>query len=195
MAEESYQEVADKISENPVEEVVKDEVPNPKGDFEKCETIEEENETTDFESETKPVEKVAMKKKQPSCRAKLRDKVTCPKCGKELSRHSYEYTHSKFCKGKPCKPAPVEEEEEEEEEECKEITKKMEQMTITELIEETKPKPKAKDKPIAKPAKVEDKPAEYIPNDDDIKRYLSNVRKEKAMRKQQGYDKLMSSAF
>ena len=195
MAEESYQEVADKISENPIEEVVKDDVPNPKGDFEKCETIEEENETTDFESETKPVEKVAMKKKQPSCRAKLRDKVTCPKCGKELSRHSYEYTHSKFCKGKPCKPAPVEEEEEEEEEECKEITKKMEQMTITELIEETKPKPKAKDKPIAKPAKVEDKPAEYIPNDDDIKRYLSNVRKEKAMRKQQGYDKLMSSAF
>jgi len=195
MAEESYQEVVDKISENPVEEVVKDEVPNPKGDFEKCETIEEENETTDFESETKPMEKVAMKKKQPSCRAKLRDKVTCPKCGKELSRHSYEYTHSKFCKGKPDKPAPVEEEEEEEEEECKEITKKMEQMTITELIEETKPKPKAKPKPIPKPAKVEDKPAEYIPNDEDIKIYLSNVRKEKAMRKQQGYDKLMSSAF
>ena len=189
MAEESYQEVVDKISENPVGEVVKDE------ELEKLEIIEEEkgeNETTDFESETKPVEKVAMKKKQPSCRAKLRDKVTCPKCGKELSRHSYEYTHSKFCKGKLCKPAP---EEEEEEEECKEITKKMEQMTITELIEETKPKPKAKDKPIAKPAKVEDKPAEYIPNDDDIKRYLSNVRKEKAMRKQQGYDKLMSSAF
>ena len=197
MAEESYQEVADKISENPVEEVVKDEVPNPKGDFEKCETIEEENETTDFESETKPVEKVAMKKKQPSCRAKLRDKVTCPKCGKELSRHSYEYTHSKFCKGKPDNiptTAPIKEEEEEEEE-CKEISKKTEQMTITEIIEETKPKPKAKPKPIAKPAKVEDKPAEYIPNDDDIKRYLSNVRKEKAMRKQQGYDKLMSSAF
>ena len=199
MAEESYQEVADKISENPIEEVVKDDVPNPKGDFEKCETIEEENETTDFESETKPVEKVAMKKKQPSCRAKLRDKVTCPKCGKELSRHSYEYTHSKFCKGKQPighKPAPVEEEEEEEEEECKEITKK--QMTIKpqgQLIEETKPKPKAKPKPKPEPVKVIDKPAEYIPNDDDIKRYLSNVRKEKAMRKQQGYDKLMSSAF
>ena len=193
MAEESYQEVVDKISENPVEEVVKDEVPNPKGDFEKCETIEEENETTDFELETKPVEKVAMKKKQPSCRAKLRDKVTCPKCGKELSRHSYEYTHSKFCKGKP---APVEEEEEEEED-VKEISKKMEQMTITELVEETKPKPKAKAKPVPKPVKVEEqpKPAEYIPNDDDIKRYLSNVRKEKAMRKQQGYEKLMSSAF
>ena len=201
MADETYQEVVDKISENPVEEVVKDEVPNPKGDFEKCETIEEENETTDFESETKPVEKVAMKKKQPSCRAKLRDKVTCPKCGKELSRHSYEYTHSKFCKGKPVNTpttAPVEEEEEEEEEECKEITKKMEQMTITELIEETKPKPKAKPKPKPEPVKVIDKPAfveQYIPNDEDIKRYLSNVRKEKAMRKQQGYDKLMSSAF
>jgi len=184
MTEETYQEVVDKISEDEI----------PPG-LDKCETIEEE--TTDFELETKPVEKIAMKKKQPSCRAKLRDKVTCPKCSKELSRHSYEYTHSKFCKGKLDKPAPVEEEEEEEE--VKEITKKMEQMTITELIEETTPKPKAKacpkSKPIANPAKAEEKPTEYIPNDDDIKRYLSNVRKEKAMRKQQGYDKLISTAF
>jgi len=185
MTEETYQEVVDKISEDEI----------PPG-LDRCETIEEE--TTDFELETKPLEKIAMKKKQPSCRAKLRDKVTCPKCSKELSRHSYEYTHSKFCKGKLDKPAPVEEEEEEEEE-VKEITKKLEQMTITELIEETKPKPKAKacpkGKPIANPAKAEEKPTEYIPNDDDIKRYLSNVRKEKAMRKQQGYDKLISTAF
>jgi len=201
MTEETYQEVVDKISEDEI----------PPG-LDKCETIEEE--TTDFELETKPVEKIAMKKKQPSCRAKLRDKVTCPKCSKELSRHSYEYTHSKFCKGKLDKPAPVEEEEEEEE--VKEITKKLEQMTITELIEETKPKPKAKAcpkgksvgaeppplkatkspfQPIANPVKAEEKPTEYIPNDDDIKRYLSNVRKEKAMRKQQGYDKLISTAF
>ena len=193
MTEETYQEVVDKISEN--------EIPTqretPPG-LDKCETIEEE--TTDFELETKPMEKIAMKKKQPSCRAKLRDKVTCPKCSKELSRHSYEYTHSKFCKGKLDKPAPVEEEEEEEE--VKEITKKLEQMTITELIEETKPKPKAKacpkGKPIANTAKAEEKPTfveQYIPNDDDIKKYLSNVRKEKAMRKQQGYDKLISTAF
>jgi len=180
MTEETYQEVVDKISE--------DEIPP---ELDKCETIEEE--TTDFELETKPVEKIAMKKKQPSCRAKLRDKVTCPKCSKELSRHSYEYTHSKFCKGKPDKPAPVEEEEEEEE--VKEITKKMEQMTITELIEETKPKPKPRPKAIAIQQKVEDKPTEYIPNDEDVKRYLSNIRKEKAMRKQHGYEKLISTAF
>ena len=186
MTEETYQEVVDKISEN--------EIPtqreNPPG-LDKCETIEEE--TTDFELETKPVEKIAMKKKQPSCRAKLRDKVTCPKCSKELSRHSYEYTHSKFCKGKLDKPAPVEEEEEEEE--VKEITKKLEQMTITELIEETKPKPKPRPKAIAIQQKVEDKPTEYIPNDEDVKRYLSNIRKEKAMRKQHGYEKLISTAF
>jgi len=182
MTEETYQEVVDKISE--------DEIPP---ELDKCETIEEE--TTDFELETKPVEKIAMKKKQPSCRAKLRDKVTCPKCSKELSRHSYEYTHSKFCKGKLDKPAPVEEEEEEEE--VKEITKKLEQMTITELIEETKPKPKPKPRPkaIAIQQKVEDKPTEYIPNDEDVKRYLSNIRKEKAMRKQHGYEKLISTAF
>ena len=192
MVEETYQEVVDKIKG---EEGEKDDV---KEEAEKCETIveeeKEENETADLGLETKPVEKVAMKKKQPSCRAKLRDKVTCPKCGKELSRHSYEYTHSKFCKGKPSQPAPMDQEEDEEEE-VKEITKKMEQMTITELIEETKPKPKPKAKPIAKPQKVEDKPAEYVPTDDDIKRYLSNIRKEKAMRKQQGYEKLIGSAF
>ena len=86
MAEESYQEVVDNIIEN---EVVKDEIPTQREEppgLEKCETIEEEkeeNETTDFKLETKPLEKVAMKKKQPSCRAKLRDEVTCPKCGKE----------------------------------------------------------------------------------------------------------------
>ena len=87
-------------------------------------------------------------------------------------------------------------EEEEEEEEVKEITKKMEQMTITELIEETKPKPKPKPKPQPKRQrkKYEDTPTEYIPNDDDVKIYLGNIRKKKAMRKQQGYDKLISIA-
>ena len=71
----------------------------------------------------------------------------------------------------------------------------MEQMTITELIEETKPKPKPRPKAIAIQQKVEDKPTEYIPNDEDVKRYLSNIRKEKAMRKQHGYEKLISTAF
>ena len=196
MTEETYQEVIDKIKE---EDGEKDEKEYVKEDVEKCKTIveeKEEHETTDFELETKPVEKVAMKKKQPSCRAKLRDKVTCPKCGKELSRHSYEYTHSKFCKGINRKPlVPSDDEGSGEEEDVKEITNKMEQMTITELVEETKPKPKPKAKPIAKPHKVEDKPTEYVPTDDDIKRYLSNIRKEKAMRKQQGYDQLISNAF
>ena len=200
MAEETYQDVVDKIKEDERE---KDEIPEQPPGLEKCETIveeeKEENETTDFELEVKPIEKVALKKKQPACRAKLRDKVKCPKCNKELSRHSYEYTHSKFCKGSKCKPAPVEEEEEEEEEEVKEITKKMEEMTITELIEETKPKAKPKPKPQPKPQpkKYEEppKPTEYVPTDDDIKRYLSNIRKEKAMRKQLGYEKLISNAF
>ena len=214
MAEETYQDVADKVKEN---EVGKVEVPEPPPSLERSETVieeNEENETTD-ELETKPVEKVAIKKKQPACRAKLRDKVTCPKCGKELSRHSYEYTHSKFCKGKPCKaskPAPVGEEEEDED--VKEITKKMEQMTISELIEETKPKPKPEPEPVIidieevpkakpkfklkpkpQPSKYQETTPEYVPTDEDIKRYLSNIRKEKAMKKQQGYDRLMINAF
>ena len=73
----------------------------------------------------------------------------------------------------------------------------MEQMTIDELVEETKPKPKpkAKPKPKPEPKKYDDKPTEYIPTDEDIKRYLSNIRKEKALKKQQGYEKLISGAF
>ena len=123
MAEETYQEVVDKIKEEKDE---KDELPQPPPGLEIGGTVIEENEdneTTDV-LETKPMEKVSMKKKQPACRTKLRDKVTCPKCNKELSRHSYEYTHSKFCKGKPNKPTPLEEEEEEDED-VKEITKKI----------------------------------------------------------------------
>lgn len=199
MAEETYQEVVDKIKED---EVTKDEIPeepNPKGDgLERIKTMVEEKEEneSDFELEVQSSEKVAMKKKQPPCRAKLRDKVACPKCNKNISRHSYEYTHSKFCEGKPCKPAPPSPEGyDEEDEDVKETTKKMEQMTITEFIEETKPKPKPNVKPIAKLEQVEDKPLEHIPNDDDIKRYRSNIRKEKAMRKQQGYDKLIRLPF
>ena len=118
MTEETYQEIVDKIKEEKDE---KDELPQPPPALERSETVTEENEdneTTDV-LETKPVEKVSMKKKQPACRAKLRDKVTCPKCNKELSRHSYEYTHAKFCKGKPDIPTPVEEEEEEEVKEIK----------------------------------------------------------------------------
>ena len=73
----------------------------------------------------------------------------------------------------------------------------MEQMTISELVEETKPKAKPKAKAIPKPQKVEEqpKPTEYVPTDDDTTRYLNNIRKEKAMRKQQGYDQLISNAF
>jgi hypothetical protein len=188
MVEETYQEVVDKIKDDEGE---KDDV---------IEEEKEENESTYLGLETKPVEKVAMIKKQPACRAKLRDKVTCPKCDKELSRHSYDYTHSKFCKGRPHKPPPpscppegqgYDEKEEEEDEDVREITKKLEQMTVTEILEETKPKPK----PKPKPPKAQETLAEYTPTDDDIKKYLGNVRKEKAMRKQQGYDKLIRTAF
>jgi hypothetical protein len=209
MAEETYQEVVDKIKDDEGE---KDNVKDVNEETKKCELIaEEENEdseTTDLGLETKQVEKVAMIKKQPACRAKLRDKVTCPKCDKELSRHSYEYTHAKFCKGRPPKPPQPSDDEEEEDEDVREITKKMEQMTVTELLEETKPRPKAKAKAISKPQKVENIPSDkdikdhvfvkaeaFAPTDDDIKKYLSNIRKEKAMRKQQGYDKLIRTAF
>ena len=195
MVEETYQEVVDKIKDDEGE---KGNVKDVNEEAKKCETIvEEENESTDLGLETKPVEKVAMIKKQPACRAKLKDKITCPKCGKELSRHSYEYTHSKFCKGRPYNPAPPTDDEDED---VREITKKLEQMTVTEILEETKPRPKPKPKPQPKPQpkKYEDaiyQPPTLAPNDDDVKRYLSNIRKEKAMKKQQGYDKMISSAF
>lgn len=194
MIEETYQEVVAKIKDDEVEkdEAIKEE--------------KEEDETTDLGLETKPVEKVAMIKKQPACRAKLKDKVTCPKCDKELSRHSYEYTHSKFCKGRPHQPPPPTDDEEDED--VKEITKKMEQMTVTEILEETKPKPKPRPKAIAVPKKVENIPSDkdikthvlvkeeaFVPTDDDVKKYLGNIRKEKAMKKQQGYEKMISTAF
>ena len=97
MAEETYQEVADKIKENELE---KDEVPEPPPSLERSETVteeNEENETTD-ELETKPVDKVAMKKKQIACRAKLRDKVTCPKCNKcHYNTNSIKLNYKDFC--------------------------------------------------------------------------------------------------
>ena len=193
MAEETYQEVSDKIKEEVTE--------SPPGH--ELQVIEESVEKIDDEIlEVKVVETVAMKSKPPACRAKLRDKVICPKCNKELSRHSYNYTHSKYCAGK------------ETDSEVEEITEKMEQLTISERVgsgsvtssppqEATKspltPKPKAKAKPRAKPNEIpvgENTPVPltpgekddegqnfyYIPNDDDIKRYLCNMRKEKAMK-------------
>ena len=66
MTEETYQEVMDKIKEEPNGYGETDEKEYVKEDVEKCKTIveeKEEHETTDFELETKPVEKVAMKKK------------------------------------------------------------------------------------------------------------------------------------
>jgi hypothetical protein len=191
MAEETYQEVADKIKEEVTE--------SPAGH--ELQVIDESDDKIDDEVlEVKAVEKVAMKTKPPApCRAKLRDKVTCPKCNKELSRHSYNYTHSKYCAGSDM----------EEINDIEEITAKMEKLTISE------PKPKAKAKPKAKPKSACAIPVEentpvpltpgekddkgqnfyYIPNDEDIKRYLGNMRKEKAMKKNQGYERLIGSAF
>ena len=108
MADETYDEVNSKIKGEGVE--------NELSTIEEKEAIETNEIVVDIEdtAETLPVQsvaKVALKKK-PSCRDKLRDKVTCPKCGKELSRHSYDYTHSKFCKGrKPLVPTDDEGEE------------------------------------------------------------------------------------
>ena len=90
MAEETYDEVIDKTNIDDVKIVEAKE----ENTLESTPLIEENEE---FESTS--VEKVAMKKK-PACRAKLKDKVTCEGCGKELSRHSYDYTHKKYCKGK-----------------------------------------------------------------------------------------------
>ena len=80
--EGTYEEVLSNTIENKeeVNEEVKEEV---KGDVKEEESI------------AKPIEKVALKK-TPPCRAKLKDKVTCENCGKELSRHSYDYTHKKI---------------------------------------------------------------------------------------------------
>ena len=117
MAEETYDEVNTKTKD----EVVKNELS----------TIDEQEaiETYEIIVEIKeaagtlpvqPAEKVALKK-QPSCRAKLMDKLTCPKCGNELSRHNYDYTHSKFCKGIARKPLVATDDDRENEE----ITKKI----------------------------------------------------------------------
>ena len=66
MTEETYQDVVDKIKEEKEE---KDELPQPPPGLEKSETVIEENdenETTELVLETKPVEKVSMKKKTTS---------------------------------------------------------------------------------------------------------------------------------
>ena len=65
MTEETYQDVVDKVKEEKEE---KDELPQPPPGLERSETVTEEgddNETTD-ELETKPMEKVSMKKKTTS---------------------------------------------------------------------------------------------------------------------------------
>ena len=98
MAEETYDEVIDKtnIDDVKIVEAKEENTPTTESLIEgQSLPLIEENE--EFESTS--VEKVAMKKK-PACRAKLKDKVTCEGCGKELSRHSYDYTHKKYCKGK-----------------------------------------------------------------------------------------------
>ena len=43
-------------------------------------------------------EEVKKEVKPTTSRDKLKDKVNCPDCGKEVTEHGLKYTHKKYCK-------------------------------------------------------------------------------------------------
>ena len=71
-----------KVQPEPVKEEIKEEVIEP--------VVEEVKE------EVKPEIKEEVKPK--TSRDKLKDKVNCPDCGKEVTEHGLKYTHKKYCK-------------------------------------------------------------------------------------------------
>ena len=59
----------------------------------------------EVKEEVKPEIKEEVKPK--TSRDKLKDKVNCPDCGKEVTEHGLKYTHKKYCKALN-KPTPEE---------------------------------------------------------------------------------------
>ena len=101
--EEVIEPVVEEVKE-PVVEEVKEEIkqvkPKAKPRAKKVkEEIKEEVIEPVKEEVKEPVkEEVKEEVKPKTSRDKLKDKVNCPDCGKEVTEHGLKYTHKKYCK-------------------------------------------------------------------------------------------------
>ena len=97
--EEVIEPVVEEVKEEIKEEVKPKAKPRAKPKAKVKEEIKEEViEPVKEEVKEEIKEEVKKEVKPKTSRDKLKDKVNCPDCGKEVTEHGLKYTHKKYCK-------------------------------------------------------------------------------------------------
>lgn len=123
------------------------------------------------------VEETTTNKRQTN--SKLKEKATCPDCGKELTLHGLKYTHKRYCKGKQSlEPQKVE-------------------LTAPPQSPEAKPaQPPKLDRQVSlKPSYFEPLTETFEPTPEQMEAYFKNQRSARVQKKQIRYQNLVSSAL
>ena len=109
-------------------------------------------------------------------RPELKEKTSCPDCGKELTMHGLKYTHKKYCKGKSVETAPI-----------SPPMPKLERMVTA---HENKIM-----KDIEDSCEVAMPPTSYVPSEDQISAYLLAQKKIRVNKKREQMSRLVSKAL
>lgn len=146
------------------------------------EHLKKEEELTKIEEETEQVNETVKEQPQPveeenpkssKSRDTLKEKATCPDCGKELTVHGLKYTHKRYCKAKPTEePTPP-------------------QLPLERT--DTANAPPGLKHPVEQPTTNFNH--DIIPTDEQIANYLRSLKVAKAQRKQQSFTALASKGL
>ena len=126
----------------------------------------------------------------------MKEKTSCPDCGKELTMHGLKYTHKKYCKGKSVETAPI-----------SPPMPKLERMVtahenkIMKDIEEDRgavfgiSTPSERGKAPFDSCEVAMPPTSYVPSEDQIAAYLLAQKKIRVNKKREQMSRLVSKAL
>ena len=182
--------VLEPVNENPIafevlKEQVKEQVKEQEKEQEGSSITKKENNTESSEC----VETEKPRKKNTDMKAK----TTCPDCGMSLTVHSLKYTHGRYCKSKKRTEDTNTKTQVDSGRKC--MLRRSDTLPIGHRED---PSQQQVDRP--KSIDLNTPPAHEInnnitPTPQQIEMYLNNVRKEKALKKQMHYHKLMSNAL
>lgn len=128
------------------------------------------------DTNTKPSNEDETSKPKRRNRPELKEKTSCPDCGKELTVHGLKYTHKKYCKAKTAieRPVPV-----------------IESAPIPQPMPKLERTVTTHEKTVMKD--IEDTP--YVPSDDQIAAYLLAQKKIRVNKKREQMSRLVSKAL
>ena len=186
--------VLEPINEKPISfEALKEQVKEQENEQVKEQVIKEETNTESSKCVKTDKNTVPDETKPRKKNTDMKAKTTCPDCGMSLTVHSLKYTHGRYCKSKKRTENTNTKTQVDSGRKC--MLRRSDTLPIGHRED-----PSQQQVDGSKSIDLNTPPAHEInnnitPTPQQIEMYLNNVRKEKALKKQMHYHKLMSNAL